>query len=133
MDLTTLPLAMLTTASLVLAVVHVCLSFLMEDWIQRENNRLASHRERVRTARLVLAKTERELSRATNGLSDLQDLLNEIERGFATQMMASARQRDLMAAFAGQSNVVVPRAFAGDGLTVVPSRRGPVLTRKLVG
>jgi len=75
-----LSLVPLTTAALILALVHVCNSFAMDAWVRAEWNRLMLERERVRKARARQHQAETRLATLRATLTDLQMAASRLER-----------------------------------------------------
>ncbi len=75
-----LPLVLLTMASLVLAGIHVCNSFIMDGWMRREWNRLDTLRQRVRKARMHQLVAQNRLVKGKETLTNLQLAAGQLER-----------------------------------------------------
>ena len=75
-----LPLVLLTMASLVLAGVHVCNSFIMDGWMRREWSRLDDVRRRVRKARMHQLFVQNRLAQNKETLTNLKLVAAQLER-----------------------------------------------------
>ena len=80
MAATGLPLALLTIASLVLAGVYVCNSFILDAWTRYEWNRLDDLRQRLRKARVHQIFAQNRLTKCNETLSVLQLAAGQLER-----------------------------------------------------
>lgn len=75
-----LPLVLLTMASLVLAGIHVCNSFIMDAWMRHEWNRLDDLRRRVRRARMHQLIAQNRLTKSQESVSELRLAAAQLER-----------------------------------------------------
>jgi hypothetical protein len=80
MAATGLPLVLLTIASLILAGVYVCNSFIMDAWTRHEWNRLDDLRQRVRKARMQHGFAQNRLAKCNETLTNLQLAASQLER-----------------------------------------------------
>ena len=72
--------SLLTMASLVLAGVHVCNSFIMDGWMRHEWNRLDALRQRIRKARMHQLLMQNQLTKGKEALANLQVTASQMER-----------------------------------------------------